>query len=207
MKYDLTARSIGVAVLCIAPLLHGCGPMVVAGAAYGASVAYERRSTQMVFDDEMVELQARKLLFQNRDISAHSSISVTSYNLMVLLTGQARSAEVSEKFAKLVSELPKVVRVYNEVQIGPNISFARESNDAYLTSRAKLALQDIDLPGFDMLRVKIVTEDGVVYLMGLVTPQEADATVDKVRRIPGVVRVVKLFEYVQPKSKDQAPAS
>jgi osmotically-inducible protein OsmY len=80
------------------------------------------------------------------------------------------------------------------------ISLKQLTTDAYLTSRAKLAIQSVDLPGFDALRVKIVTENGVVYLMGLVTPEEADATAEKVRRIPGVTRVVKIFEYVEPKT-------
>jgi len=130
------------------------------------------------------------------EIYRRSSISVTSYNLSLLLTGQAETSEVADRFADLVSQLPKVRQVFNEIEIGPNISFTRETEDAYLTSRVKLALQDVDIPGFDMMRVKVVTENATVYLMGLVTPEEADAAAEKARRVPGVVRVVKIFEHV-----------
>jgi osmotically-inducible protein OsmY len=182
----------------VTPLLQGCGAFVVAGATYGAAVVYDRRDEKTVLDDETIEMQARVAHFQNPDIRKQSRLAVTSYNHTALITGQARTAEISDRYARLVSNLPDVKQVYNEAEIGPNVSFTQLSTDTYLTSRAKLAIQSIDLPGFDALRVKVVTENGVVYLMGLVTPEEADATADKVRRIPGVKRVVKLFEHVQP---------
>jgi osmotically-inducible protein OsmY len=180
------------------PLLQGCGAFVVAGTTYGAAVVYDRRDEKTILDDETIEMQARVAHFQNPDIRKQSRLSVTSYNRKALITGQARSAEISDRYARLVSNLPDVRQVYNEAEIGPNISFTQISTDTYLTSRAKLAIQSIDLPGFDMLRVKVVTENGIVYLMGLVTPEESDATAEKVRRIPGVKGVVKLFEYIEP---------
>jgi osmotically-inducible protein OsmY len=181
------------------PLLQGCGAFVVAGATYGAAVVYDRRDEKTVLDDETIEMQARVAHFQNPDIRKQSRLAVTSYNHTALITGQARSAEISDRYARLVSNLPKVKQVYNEAEIGPNISLTQISTDTYLTSRAKLAIQSVDLPRFDALRVKVVTENGIVYLLGLVTPEEADATADKVRRIPGVKRVVKLFEHIEPK--------
>ncbi|MBK1647408.1 BON domain-containing protein [Rhabdochromatium marinum] len=177
-------------------LSSGCAPMVVAGAAYGGAVLHERRSAQTVLEDQAIELQASQLYFQNPDIRNHSSLSVTCYNYEALLTGQAESAVIARRFAELIARLPKVTKVYNEVEIGPNISVTRASQDAYLGSRAKLALADIKLPDFDPMRVKVVAENGVIYLMGLVTAAEADATVDKVRRIPGVVRVVRIFNLI-----------
>lgn len=176
--------------------LSGCGPMVVAGAAYGGAVLHERRSAQTVLADETIELQAANLYYQAGDINSQSSISVTSYNLEVLLTGQAASGDISRRFAEMVAQLPKVTKVFNEVEIGQTISLARQTSDTYLASRAKLALADIKLPDFDPLRVKVVVEDAVIYLMGLVTPAEAEATVDKVRRIPGVARVVRIFDII-----------
>lgn len=180
-----------------APLIQGCGAFIVAGTTYGAAVVYDRRDERTVFDDEVIELQARKAHLTNPDFRQHSQLKVTSYNYEALITGQAETAEISDRFAHVVSQLPKVKQVYNEAEIGPRISFAQLSTDTYLTSRAKLAIQSIDLPGFDALRVKVVTENAVVYLMGLVTPEEAEATVEKVRRIPGVARVVKLFQDVE----------
>lgn len=197
-------------VICAAlvtPLwLQGCGPALVVGASYGASVMYDRRDDRTVFDDEVIELQARDVYLKNPAISKHSQVKVTSYNYAALITGQAETVDISDRFASLVSQLPKVKQVYNEAEIGPRISVKQLTTDAYLTSRAKLALQSVDLPDFDALRVKIVTDNGVVYLMGLVTQQEGEATAEKVRRIPGVQRVVKIFEYIEAKS-DPSPTA
>lgn len=198
-------RSIAVllsAAAALIPLLQGCAPAVVVGTAYGASVIHERRSASTVLDDEVIEVKAKHLYFQTPEIEQASRISVTSYNYAVLLTGQADSAEVRSRFAEIVSRIPKVSRVYNEVQVGPPISLSQESQDALISSHAKVAIGGgKGVKGFDATRVKVVTEDGVVYLMGLVTREEADTATEVVRRLPGVVRVVKLFEYIEPKAQ------
>jgi osmotically-inducible protein OsmY len=200
-RLALAALLLGAAVVNI--VLSGCAPMVVAGATYSAAVVYDRRSADVVIDDEVIELQARDAFFKNPDLSDRSQLKVTSYNHTALITGQAETAQVADRFARVVAQLPKVKQVYNEAEIGPEIGIGQLGKDAILTSRAKLAIQSIKLPGFDALRVKVVTENGVVYLMGLVTPEEADATAEKVRRIPGVQRVVKIFEYIEPKRPRQ----
>jgi len=191
-----------VAALC-STALQGCGAFAVVGATYGAAVVYDRRSEQTVLDDQVIEFRALEAYWKIPDIRKNSSVSVTSYDHRALITGQARTQEISDRYARIVSQIPKVKKVYNEVEIGPTISLKQQATDAYLTSRAKLAIQSIDIPGFDALRVKVVTENGVVYLMGLVTPEEGDATAEKIRRIPGVARVVKIFEYVEPERHDR----
>jgi osmotically-inducible protein OsmY len=178
------------------PLLQGCGAILVGGVAVGASVAHERRSTQTVLEDEHTEHSAAQLLIDNPDINMHSRISITSYNHLVLLSGQAETQAISDSFAQKVAGLPRVKKVLNEVTIGPLASFTRESEDALITSRVKVALTEIDYPGFDPTRVKVVTEESVVFLMGLVHPPEADAAAEKARYVPGVGKVVKLFEYI-----------
>ena len=188
--------AIPLALVATLPLLTSCAPIVVGGVALGGAVLHERRSAQTVLGDEGIELQAIHYYHQNPDISEHSSISVTSYNYEALLTGQAETADVARRYAEIIARLPNVTKVYNEVEIGPNISLTRKSQDTYLGSRAKLALADIQIPDFDPLRVKVVAENGVIYLMGLVTPEEADAAVETVRRIPGVVRVVRSFNVI-----------
>ncbi|MBK1617084.1 hypothetical protein CKO42_01180 [Lamprobacter modestohalophilus] len=199
----LIASAIG-----LTPLLQGCAPAAVVGTAYGASVLHERRSASTVLDDEMIEIKAKHLFYQTPEVEQASRISITSYNFQVLLTGQADSAEVKRRFAEIVSQLPKVTKVYDEVHIGPPISLTQESQDALITSRAKIAIGGgRGVKGFDATRVKVVTEDGIVYLMGLVTREEADTTTEVVRRLPGVVRVVKLFEYIEPKSLSSSPSA
>ncbi len=178
-------------------LLQGCGALLVGGVAAGASVAHERRDSRIVLEDEYTEHAAAGLLIDNPDINLHSRISVTSHNHVVLLTGQAETQAISDRFAEKVARLARVRMVVNEVTVGPLASFARESEDALITSRVKLALVGIDIPGFDLTRVKVVTEEGTVFLMGLVYPREADAAVDKARYVPGVKKVVKVFEYIE----------
>jgi osmotically-inducible protein OsmY len=183
------------------PLLQGCAPAVVVGTAYGASVLHERRTASTVLDDEVIELKAKHLYFQTPKVEQASRISITSYNYRVLLTGQADNREAKDELARIVSRIPKVTQVYDEVRVGPRISLAQESEDALITSRAKIAIGGgKGVKGFDATRVKIVTEDGVVYLMGLVTREEAETASDTVRRLPGVQRVVRMFEYIEPES-------
>ena len=178
------------------PLLAGCGALVVGGATVGAAVAYDRRGAQVVLDDEVIEFRARDAYLNHPDISEHSQLRVTSYSYHVLITGTAETPEIRDRFAQLVARVPYVERVFDEAQVGPMISVGQFAKDKLLASRAKLAIQSIDLPNFDALRVKVVVFDSVVYLMGLVSPEEADATVEKVRRIPGVKRVVRAFQDI-----------
>jgi osmotically-inducible protein OsmY len=193
------------AALCLTvPLLQGCGPAVVAAVVVGASAIHDRRSATTVIEDQQIELQGLTQKFQNEDIRSGSQIAVTSYNNIVLLTGQADSEEISRKFADLMSRQPKVRKVINEVTVGPRASLNRQSQDAMLTSQVKAALVNVDIPGFDPTRVKVVTESAVVYLMGLVTPAEAEAVVEKARYIRGVEKVVKVFEYIDPSLKPSA---
>ncbi len=178
------------------PLLHGCAAVVVGGVAAGASVMHERRNAQVVLEDEYIEQSAAQRLRDNPDIKLRSRISTTSYNHLVLLTGQAETEDIRDRFAQKVARLPKVKKVMNEVTVGPMASFSQESEDTLITSRVKIALTDTDIEGFDPTRVKVVTEDGVVFLMGLVYPAEADDAAERARYVPGVAKVVKIFEYI-----------
>ncbi len=137
------------------------------------------------------------LLHEHPDIASRSNIAINSYNLVVLVTGQAESQEVSERFAGMVARLPKVEKVVNEVTIGPSLGLTEASQDVYLASRCKLAIAKVNITGFDPLRVHVVSSAGTLYLLGLVTSEEAAAAVDEVRYVPGVTQVVKLFEYIQ----------
>lgn len=182
------------------PPLFGCGAAVVTGIAVGAAVLHDRRDRETVLEDEKIELEAAHLMIQHSDINQDCRISTTSYNLVVLLTGQCGKQASAERFAERISRVPKVKRVVDEVTAGPFASVARESEDVLLTSQAKFAVTQIDRSDFDATRVKVVTEAGIVYLMGLVTREEADAVVEKVRYVPGVKKVIKVFEYIQSES-------
>ncbi len=178
-------------------LLQGCAVVVLAGAATGAAVVHDRRPAARVLADDTIELQAMELLHKHPDIGKHSNISINSYNLTVLLTGQAESREIGARFADLVARLPKVAKVVNEVTVGPDAGITDISKDVYLASRAKFALTGVKISGFDPLRVHVVVTAGTVYLLGLVTQAEGTAAAEQVRYVPGVTKVVKLFETIQ----------
>lgn len=187
--------------ITLAPLLGGCAALVIGGAAAGtAAVIHDRRDYADIFKDQEIELSAGRVLAKDPLVSGSSRISVTSYNRKVLLTGQARSAEVTARATELVSRIPKVDLVIDEIVIGPDVDLAQVGRDTWITSQAKVALAKAKLPDFDPTRVKVVTEDGVVFLMGLVSGAEGDAAAEQVRFVPGVKRVVKLFEYRESKT-------
>lgn len=187
--------------LVLTPLLGGCAALVIGGAAAGtAAVIHDRRDYSNVLKDQEIELSAGRALAKDPLVSGSGRISVTSYNRKVLLTGQARSAEVTARAAELVSRIPKVDLVIDEIVIGPDVDLNQVGRDTWITSQAKLALVKVKQPDFDPTRIKVVTEDGVVFLMGLVSGAEGDAAAEQVRFVPGVRRVVKLFEYREPRA-------
>lgn len=184
-------------LLALGLLLSGCGAIVVGGAATGAAIAYDRRDAETVLDDQKIELQALNINDVNPELAEQTQISATSYNRLVLLTGQARSVDASRRFAALVARIPGVKRVINEVQIGPDLSLVQQSNDSYLTTKVKTALFGVKEEDFEASRIKVVSHDGAVYLMGLVTQREAELAVEEARTIGGVTKVVRVFEYIQ----------
>lgn len=175
-------------------LLQGCVAMVAGGAATGVAVAHDQRSAGAIVDDQGIEIKALSTLKSDREIYKQAHVSVTSYNGIVLVTGEAPSEALRKRIGELVSKVDKVRRVHNEVTLAAPSSMVARSNDTYLTSKVKARM--IGTKGFDSTRVKVVTEGGVVYLMGLVTRKEADIATDIARQTDGVQRVVKIFEYV-----------
>ena len=177
-------------------LLQGCAPVVVGGAATGVAVVHDRRSAGTALDDQTIELKALNAVMQDKELDQHSDLTATSYNNVVLLTGQADSEAYRDRYVAHIRKIELVKRVVNEVTIGPKAKLQEHTNDIYITSKVKLELFSVKLPDFDPTRVKVVTEKGIVYLLGLVSPQEAEAVVEKIRYLRGVKQVVKVFEYL-----------
>lgn len=176
-------------------LLQGCAAVVVGGAATTAMVAHDRRTTGIIVEDQSIELKTYDALGKDTAFK-ESKINVTSYNKVVLLTGQASSDALRSKAEQIAKQVEQVRHVVNEIEIGSTASLGEHSRDVALTAEVKLRLTRIDLPDFDPLRVKVVTERGIVFLMGLLSKQEAQAVTEEVRYISGVRRVVKVFEYI-----------
>jgi len=184
----LLAATLFVAAL---PMLQGCFPLVVAGAGTAAMVAVDRRQPDVVLGDQRIELSAGNRI-RERFREAH--VNVTSFNRVVLLTGEAPTAQVKADIERLVAEITEVKSVVNEIQVAGNSSFASRSNDTYLTGKVKASFIGADK--FSPNNVKVITESGVVYLMGLVTRKEADDATEVTRSTGGVQKVVRVFEYV-----------
>ena len=192
----LKSARISIIFLSLTLLLQGCAAIVVGGAATTAVVAHDRRTTGVMVEDHSIEQKSYDRLSKDRLIGDDSEINVTSYNKVVLLTGQAPSENVRRRAEEIVSKVEQVLRVVNEVEIGSLASFGEHSRDVALTAEVKLRLTKVDLADFDSLRVKVVTERGTVFLMGLLTKEEAHAVTEVVRYVSGVRRVVKVFEYI-----------
>lgn len=180
-------------------LLHGCVPLVATGVAGGALSIADRRSTGAQVDDQAIEFRVRSR-FKDNFGAAHYHADVTSYNRRVLLTGQAVSEEIRNKMTQLARETPSVVAVTNEVKVGPIATIGTHTNDALVTSNVKARFVTSADGRFSPNHVKVLTEDGTVYLMGIVTPAEGEAAAGIAQTTSGVGGVVKVFEYI-----DRAP--
>jgi osmotically-inducible protein OsmY len=186
---------------CAVLVLGGCiEAALVGGAATGVVVGTDRRPAEVVLGDERVEVTALNRLGQRLNDKAH--VNVTSYNYTVLLTGEVPDAKSKEEAEKVAREIERVKGVVNELQIGAASSLQARGNDTFLTGRVKAAF--VTPQKFSPLSVKVVTEAGVVYLLGLVTRQEADDATEIARGIGGVQKVVRVFEYLPAAPKPAA---
>lgn len=186
-------RGGAVAVLLTVFLLQGCvESLIVGGAATGAYVATDRRQPEIVAGDERVELTASSRVGDRYGDRVH--VNITSYNYNVLLTGEVPDAQSKAGIEKIVTEIPQVKGVINELQVAGLSSLTSRANDTYITGRVKGAF--VTENKFQATHVKVVTESAVVYLLGLVTRKEADDATAIARSTSGVKKVVRVFEYL-----------
>ena len=175
-------------------LLQGCAALVATGAVVGADMATDRRSSGMYIEDQRIELKASSALSDSKTIEEGADVSVTSFNRIVLITGQAPTPELKQLATSIVRKVDNVRKVHNEVRIKAPESFLSGTNDAWLTSKTKtLLFAEDDLSSG---HIKVLTENGEVFLMGMVTQTEAEKAINVMRDIDGVERVVEVFEYI-----------
>lgn len=185
-------------VLASAAALQACAEaVIVGGVAAGVLMAADRRQTEVMFSDQRIEFNAGSRI--NDALKGEGHINVTSYNYTVLLTGEVPTAQAKADAEKAALEVQNVKTVVNELQIAGTSSTASRSNDAYITSKVKSNF--LGNEKFKPTDIKVVTEAGVVYLLGLVTRDEADAATEIARGTGGVQKVVRVFEYVVPPAK------
>ena len=184
-------------VVLTANLLGGCAAVIVGGAAVGASAVHERRSAGAMIDDEGIEWKIRSVFSENKPLSSQSHLSVISVNGVVLLVGQTPTEALRQQAENLARGVDNVRVVHNELTIAAPNTYMTRSSDSYVTSKVKTSLFKVKgHEDFDPTRVKVVTENGIVYLMGILYRSEAEDAAKQASRVGGVQKVVKLFEYL-----------
>ena len=185
-------RTLPVLLLSILPLLQGCFPVVATGVGTTVLMLEDRRTSGTVIEDQGIEFKASGRIDEKYGDKAH--INITSYNRSVLLTGEAPGEAARQDIETLVRGVQGVSRVLNEIGIGAPTALSSRANDSYLTSRVKARF--VDANRFQANHVKVVTENGVVYLLGLVTRKEAADAAEIASTTGDVKKVVKVFEYL-----------
>jgi len=178
----------------IVSALQGCVAVVATTAAGGVLVAEDRRTNAAMFEDESLELKTQRRISEKFDQyrdTIHTNI--TSYNRNVLITGEVPSEEVKDGIGKILKETDNVRNVTNELANAAPTSIGSRSNDTLITSKVKSRF--IEARKFQPNWVKVVTENKVVYLMGIVNHREAADAADIAATTSGVEKVVKVFEY------------
>jgi osmotically-inducible protein OsmY len=188
-RYLIFAAILGVVVLA-----QGCAPVVVAGGATAAVAASERRTLGAQVDDESIELKATRALNDDRSLGDDVHVNITSMNGIVLLTGEATTAELRDEVLAQIKPIPGIRRIVNEIRVAEPRAFAYTTHDGWITSMVKAKL--LETENLPSIQIKVVTENSVVYLMGLVTQKEGEIAAEATRTVGGITRVVKLFEYL-----------
>lgn len=190
----INSKTTKIIALATASLLfHGCAAVVVGSAATSAVVAQDRRTTGTIVEDKSIQLKAAQAIQVVTQDDPLVHVYATSYNNRVLLAGQVPSSKMRGEIESAVRKIKKIQHLHNEITVDEPTSTFTRSNDSWITAKIKSVMtvtRDIN-----PTRVKVVTENGIVYLMGIVTPLEEDVAVDIARHTKGVTKVVKIFEY------------
>ena len=171
----------------------GCAGLLMGGAATGAAVANDPRTTGTVVEDQAIEVKAAGAIRGDAELNQQTHINTTSYNQIVLLTGQAPTEAMRSRIFDMVKGIEKVRHVHNEITIAAPSPVTSRTNDGWLTTNVKTKL--FANKELNATKIKVVTEAGTVYLMGLASQTEGDLAAEIASQTSGVQRVVKLFEY------------
>lgn len=183
-----------VGIIMLVLTLQGCAVATVVAITAGATMVSDRRSIGNQIDDQTIEFNAHNELAKQKSISDNTNLHVVSVNGSVLIVGQAPNTYLRDLVIKTVTQVEGVVQIHNQIRISSTTAVTTQTNDIWLTSKVKSALFASDK--VNVKDIKVVTENGEVFLMGLVSKNEADAAVNVTRNISGVSRVFKAFEYL-----------
>jgi len=192
MKRQLQTVVYGAVLLASLASLSACAPLIVGGAVMTGVMVTDRRTTGTQVEDESIEIKVASAVRQ--DLGDRVHLNVTSFNRQVLLSGEVRTAADKERAEKLASSQENVNAVVNDLVVMPVSSLTQRSKDVVITGRIKAAF--VDAKDLQVNAVKVVTERGIVYLMGRVTAREAKRATDIARGMSGVTKVVRVFEEI-----------
>jgi len=178
--------------ICLGTSLTACAPALLGGTVMGSVMASDRRTTGAQVEDKGIELKLTSLINENLGERAH--VNVNSYNRQLLLTGEVPSAQDKQLVEKLVSRVANVKSIVNEIAVFGNTTLVQRSSDSVVTGRVKAGM--LDIKDMYINAFKVVTERGVVYLMGRVTQKEATRATELARSTSGVQKVVRLVEII-----------
>lgn len=181
-------------LLALTLLSTGCMPMIATGAATGALVLHDRRTAGTVIEDHSIEFKAHRTVSAMLEDIRGARVSTISYNNSLLLIGQVPDTNLRDSIEAELRQMDKVLKVHNEIQIGQPTSILTRSTDSWITAKVKSEM--LLSRELDPTRVKVITEDGTVYLLGIVSKPEEEIAVDIARHTKGVRKVVKIFEYI-----------
>ena len=175
--------------------LQGCVGIATVAVVSGASIATDHRTINEQIDDQTIEYNASKKISENDVLQNQTNLHLVCINGAVLIIGQAPNSYLRDMAVKEVTSVNGVQKVHNQIRIGHSTSFTTRSNDVWLTSKVKTALFSSDK--LNPTNIKVITENAEVFLMGLVSKEEADEAVEITRNIGGVNRVFMAFEYLK----------
>lgn len=179
---------------CAAMLLQACIPAaLLAGAAITGVVVYDSRNMPTIATDKNISTKAYALLEGNKELKNTSHVGAASFNRVVLLVGQTPNQDLKTTAENLVRSIEGVKRVYNEIVIAAPIDANTRSHDAWLTTEVKAKL--LEQQGLTTTQLKVITEDSIVYLMGIVTHKQGQSAAETASKVNGVKKIVKVFEY------------
>ena len=179
-------------LIAVILMLQGCAGAVMVGAVGGAMMVNDERSFSTQLDDTNADFQIASELAALEDVKNQANITGVVMNGNVLMIGQSPNSMLRDKAIRTVQTLKLGGKIHNQIRIGNPTSFTTRSNDTWITTKVKTRMLNTD--NLDTTRIKVITENGEVFLLGVVPRDQADLAVDVTRNTAGVRKVIKVFE-------------
>ena len=175
--------------------LSACVPvaLVAAGATVGGAIVYDKRGVKNIAQDRNTGSQALKKISDDPQLQSQTHITIATFNNIMLLAGQAKTDELRTRVYQIASDIPNLKLIYNEISIETPTTQSVQTHDAWITTKVKSAM--LAEKGLNSTQIKVITENSVVYLMGIVTHKQADLAASVASTVSSVAKVIRIFEY------------